>query len=96
VAYLKKEKYSIYIIYFNGICWKKWLYELEQIKEIEKSGLGIIGNHSHTHEYLVDKTNNQIINDLNQAIALFEKELGHSPAIFLILLENTVMILKKF
>ena len=26
--FLKKKKYSIYIIYFNGICWKKWLYEL--------------------------------------------------------------------
>ena len=39
----------------------------EQIKEIEKSGLGIIGNHSHTHEYLVDETNNQIIDDINRA-----------------------------
>ena len=54
----------------------------EQIKEIEDSGLGIIGNHSHTHEYLVDQTNNQIINDINRAIALFEKELGYSPRIF--------------
>ena len=54
----------------------------EQIKEVEKSGLGIIGNHSHTHEYLVDQTNNQIINDINRAIKLFEKKLGHSPKYF--------------
>ena len=26
----------------------------DQIKEIEKSNFGIIGNHSHSHEYLVD------------------------------------------
>jgi len=61
---------------------KKGYMNWEQIKEIEESGLGIIGNHSHTHEYLVDQTNNQIINDLNQAIALFEKELGYSPEYF--------------
>ena len=54
----------------------------EQIKEVEESGLGIIGNHSHTHEYLVDQTNNQIINDINRAIKLFEKKLGHSPKYF--------------
>ena len=52
---------------------KKGYMNWEQIKEVEESGLGIIGNHSHTHEYLVDKTNNQIINDINQAIELFEK-----------------------
>ena len=39
----------------------------EHIKEVEESGLGIIGNHSHTHEYLVDATNNQINNDINQS-----------------------------
>ena len=54
----------------------------EQIKEVEESGLGIIGNHSHTHEYLVDQTNNQIINDINRAIELFEKKLGYSPKYF--------------
>ena len=61
---------------------KKGYMNWEQIKEIEESGLGIIGNHSHTHKYLVDQTNNKIINDLNQAIALFEKELGYSPEYF--------------
>ena len=56
--------------------------EIKEIKEVEKSGLGIIGNHSHTHEYLVDQTNNQIINDINRAIKLFEKKLGHSSKYF--------------
>ena len=54
----------------------------EQIKEIEASGLGIIGNHSHTHEYLVDQTNNQITNDINKATELFKKKLGYSPKYF--------------
>ena len=61
---------------------KKGYMNWEQIKEVEESGLGIIGNHSHTHEYLVDQTNNQIINDINRAIELFEKKLGYSPKYF--------------
>ena len=27
----------------------------EQIKEIEKSEFGVIGHHSHSHDYLIDK-----------------------------------------
>ena len=61
---------------------KKGYMNWEQIKEVEESGLGIIGNHSHTHEYLVDQTNNQIINDINRAIELFEKKTGLQPRIF--------------
>ena len=28
----------------------------DEIKEIEKSKIGFIGHHSHTHEYLIDMT----------------------------------------
>ncbi len=80
--FLKKENIPFILFISTAHVGKKGYMNWEQIKEIEKSGLGIIGNHSHTHEYLVDKTDNQIINDLNQAIALFEKKLGHSPSYF--------------
>jgi len=79
---LKKKNIPFILFISTVYVGKKGYMNWEQIKEVEKSGLGIIGNHSHTHEYLVDETNNQIINDLNQAIALFEKELGHSPSYF--------------
>ena len=32
----------------------------DQIKEIEKSDFGIIGHHSHTHEYLIDMSNSNL------------------------------------
>ena len=53
-----------------------------EIKEIQKSNLGAIGNHSHSHDYLVDKTSKEIIDDLNISINIFKKELGYSPTIF--------------
>ena len=54
----------------------------KQIKEIEKSNLVIIGNHSHSHEYLIDWKDDKIKFDLNTSIKIFKKELGYSPKIF--------------
>ena len=54
----------------------------DQIREIEANNLVTIGNHSHSHEYLVDWKDDRIKSDLNKSIMLFEKELGYSPTIF--------------
>ena len=54
----------------------------DQIREINKSNLGTIGNHSHSHEYLVDWEDNKIKSDLETSIKIFKKELGYSPKIF--------------
>ena len=54
----------------------------EQIKEISTSNLVTIGNHSHSHEYLIDWENNKIITDLETSIKIFKEKLGYSPEIF--------------
>ncbi len=54
----------------------------EQIKEIESSGLITIGNHSHSHEYLIDWKEDKIKEDLKKSIEIFNKELGFSPKLF--------------
>ena len=54
----------------------------DQIKEIENSGLGVIGHHSHTHEYLIDMTNEEFVKDIKIASKIFEKKLGYVPSIF--------------
>lgn len=54
----------------------------EQIKEISTSNLVTIGNHSHTHEYLIDWEDNKIKSDLETSIKIFKKKLGYSPKIF--------------
>ena len=48
----------------------------EQIREIDKYDFVEIGNHSHTHEYLIDFTDNDIKKDLTNSINIFKKELG--------------------
>ena len=54
----------------------------DQILEIEKSKLGIIGHHSHSHEYLIEMTNENFINDIETASKIFKKKLGYVPSIF--------------
>ena len=54
----------------------------EQIKEIQSSNLATIGNHSHSHEYLIDWDKDKIKNDLETSIKIFNEKLGFSPKIF--------------
>ena len=53
-----------------------------QIKEIEASKIATIGNHSHSHEYLIDWQNSEVIKDLETSIKIFKEELGYSPKLF--------------
>jgi len=54
----------------------------DQIKELHSNNLVTIGNHSHSHEYLVDWSDNKIKRDLETSIKIFKNELNHSPIVF--------------
>ena len=54
----------------------------DQIKEIEKEGFAVIGHHSHTHEYLIEKSNEEFINDIETANSIFKNKLGYVPDLF--------------
>jgi peptidoglycan/xylan/chitin deacetylase (PgdA/CDA1 family) len=54
----------------------------EQIKEVGAEDFAIIGHHSHSHEYLIDKDNNIFISDIERANEIFFKNLGYMPNLF--------------
>ena len=54
----------------------------DQIREINKENFVEIGNHSHTHEYLVDETNDLILADIKKSILIFKRELGKNSDFF--------------
>ncbi len=54
----------------------------EQINEVKDSNLATIGNHSHSHDYLIDWQNDKIKSDLNESIKIFKNKIGHSPKVF--------------
>ena len=54
----------------------------DQIKELEENELATIGNHSHSHEYLIDWDDKKIKDDLDNSIKIFKEQLGYSPKVF--------------
>ena len=54
----------------------------EQIKEIGKSEFAVIGHHSHSHDYLIDKTENEFLDDMETSNLIFKKKLGYVPTLF--------------
>ena len=53
-----------------------------QIREVESEDFAFIGHHSHTHDYLINETNDQFISDIEKANKIFLKELGYIPNLF--------------
>jgi len=53
-----------------------------QIKEISQQEFVHIGNHSFSHEYLVDKKNEEIIDDINRSISDFKNNLEYTSPFF--------------
>ena len=79
---LKEKKIPFILFVSTREIGKHGYMTWEQIKEVEKSNLGTIGNHSHSHEYMVDWEDDKIKSDLNNSIKIFKKELGYSPSVF--------------
>jgi len=80
--YLKKEKIPFILFVSTEAIGKNGYMSWDQIKELEKENIVYIGNHSHTHDYLVDLKNNDFINDIKTANKIFIKNLGYNPIFF--------------
>mgnify|MGYP001388504297 CR=1 FL=1 len=78
-----KEKKIPFILFVNtrevgAYNYMNW----SQIKEIDKEEFVEIGNHSHSHEYLVDEKPEFIKKDIITSIKIFEEELGKNSSFF--------------
>ena len=80
--YLKKNNIPFILFVSTEPVGKKGYMTWDQILEIENSNLGMIGHHSHTHEYLIDVSNEDFINDIETSSKIFKEKLGYVPSIF--------------
>ena len=92
---IKKNKIPIILFVSTREVGKYGYMTWEQIREIAASDLVTIGNHSHSHEYLIDWDKKKIREDLEIAIKIFNKELGYSPNLFSYPFGEYSNILKK-
>ena len=80
--YLKENKIPFILFVSTEPVGKNGYMSWEQIKEIEKEKFAFIGNHSHSHDYLLDLTFENFKKDINKSIEIFKKELGYNPIFF--------------
>ena len=80
--YLKKEKIPFILFISTETIGKNGYMTWDQIIELEKENTVNIGNHSHTHNYLVDLKSDAFIKDIITANETFNKKLGYKPIFF--------------
>ena len=78
-----KEKEIPFILFVNTREVGSYNYmDWNQIIELHKEKNVEIGNHSHSHEYLVDESADFIRNDILKSIKIFENKLGVNSKFF--------------
>ncbi len=77
--YLKKNKIPFILFVSTEPVGKYGYMTWDQIKEIEKEDFVTIGNHAHSHEYLVEESFDKFKNDIDQSIKIFKDKLGYNP-----------------
>ena len=79
---LKEQKIPFIIFINTETIGANGYMNWEQIKEISEFDFVHIGNHSHTHDYLVDKNDNEIRDDIMKSIQIFKDKLNHETKFF--------------
>ena len=80
--YLKENKIPFILFVSTEPVGKRGYMTWKQIKEVEDNDFVYIGHHSHTHEYLIDESNEKFISDIETANKIFLRELGYVPSLF--------------
>ena len=80
--YLKKNKIPFILFVSTKQIGKNGYMSWSQIKEVETEKFAYIGNHSHSHDYLIDFTFNDFKLDINKSIKIFKENIGYNPKFF--------------
>ena len=87
---LKKDKIPFILFVSTEAVGKKGYMSWDEIIEISKEDFVFIGNHSHSHEYLVKYKFEKFEKDILKSIKIFEKNLAIILSFFHIHLVNIV------
>ena len=79
---LKKNKIPFILFVSTETVGKNGYMSWEEIIEISKEDYVFVGNHSHSHEYLIKYKFDDFKKDINRSIKIFEKKLNYNPKFF--------------
>ena len=79
---LKENKIPILLFVSTETVGKKGYMNWDEIINISKEDFVLIGNHSHSHEYLTKYKFQDFKKDIDQSIKIFQDKLGYNPSFF--------------
>ena len=80
--YLKKNKIPFILFISTKAVGNSGYMTWDEIKEIEKEEFAFLGNHSHSHEYLINYDFIDFKNDIEESIKIFKNNIGYNPIYF--------------
>ena len=80
--YLKEKKIPFILFISTEAIGKNGYMNWDEIKEIERESFAFIGNHSHSHDYLLDLTFDEFKTDIIKSVKIFKDNLGYNPIFF--------------
>ena len=80
--YLKEKQIPFILFISTEAIGKNGYMNWDEIKEIEKESFTFIGNHSHSHDYLLDLSFDEFKADIIKSAEIFEDNLGYNPIFF--------------
>ena len=79
---LKKNKIPFILFVSTETVGKKGYMNWDEIIKISSEDFVSIGNHSHSHEYLLKYDFNDFKKDIDMSINIFKKKIGYNPNFF--------------
>ncbi len=80
--YLKKNKIPFILFVSTEPVGKKGYMSWEQLKEVESYDFAFLGNHSHSHDYLINFSFLNFKKDIDTSIKIFKEKIGYNPIFF--------------
>ena len=80
--FLKENKIPFILFVSTEPVGNKGYMTWDQIKEVEQESFAIIGHHSHSHDYLIDVSDEDFIKDIETANKIFTEKIGYIPSLF--------------
>ena len=80
--FLKENKIPFILFVSTEPVGKNGYMTWSQIKEIEKEDFVFLGNHSHSHEYLVEYNFEKFKEDIDLSIKIFKEKIGYNSIFF--------------
>jgi len=80
--YLRENQIPFILFTSTETIGNKGYMNIDELKEVESYSFAYLGNHSHSHEYMIEFNFEKFKNDIDKSIDIFNDLFNHNPIFF--------------